>query len=726
MPWSLRTALGVTAGITLAIVASGAVYWNMAASEPAADTERNQQATTTDAAFLATWLRMDGPVAGGAVQRTWIWGPQPLAGDLSEPYAEGPGGARTVRYYDKSRMELTDPAADPQSPWYVTTGLLVRDLVTGQRQTGAARFEQRSPASINVAGDPDDPAGPTYASLAPLLVRPARPDGSLITERFDSSGQVTDDPSLTGYGVTSTKLVDVPGLRHQVAGVFWSFMNGSGPVEEGSALVDGAYFSSPFYATGYPLTEAYWTTVQVAGQARLVLFQAFERRVLTYTPDNPPGWQVESGNVGQHYYRWLYENQPPPPADPTPTAEPSATVPPAPATATATATATETTPAGDAQLVVVGDGAVDAWMRSVVRDAEDRVWIVALNNNAFYQEQGAGELRVYRAEQTGRPESFQLQAGLTRHGTDDGQVSFADAAIDGQNRLHVVWVDRGAPGQPLLYQVLDLSTGAWLDNPEPVDQTGLEGFGGNAGQGGVSLAFSPAGELRVAYVADGNHTQVRVRTRQAAGWSAAIAPVQVERAFVWHPVLAVTPAGVWHLAAYDATDRVILATWDAGQGWAGALTVADDVLGPENIDQSPALLVDAAGRPAMVYLDGGSYLRVSRFADGGWLPGELLGHGYFTHAPGIGVFADGTLVISGHDEFQPPTAMNLTYGRDAGWSAWEPFVELAADGSAVFRWAGAFSTPGASAVDLVFFDEDSNDDGVFDDQTLYYVAVPWE
>ncbi|MCS7294077.1 MAG: thermonuclease family protein, partial [Dehalococcoidia bacterium] len=37
------------------------------------------------------------------------------------------------------------------------------------------------------------------------------------------------------------------------------------------------------------------------------LVQCFERRCLTYTPDNPPGWQVEAGNVGQHYYRWRYE-----------------------------------------------------------------------------------------------------------------------------------------------------------------------------------------------------------------------------------------------------------------------------------------------------------------------------------------------------------------------------------------------------------------------------------
>jgi hypothetical protein len=37
-----------------------------------------------------------------------------------------------------------------------------------------------------------------------------------------------------------------------------------------------------------------------------VLLQCFERRCLTYTPDNPEGWKVEAGNVGQHYYQWRY------------------------------------------------------------------------------------------------------------------------------------------------------------------------------------------------------------------------------------------------------------------------------------------------------------------------------------------------------------------------------------------------------------------------------------
>jgi len=43
---------------------------------------------------------------------------------------------RFVRYYDKARMELPQPEADPTASWYVTNGLLVAELVRGQVQLG--------------------------------------------------------------------------------------------------------------------------------------------------------------------------------------------------------------------------------------------------------------------------------------------------------------------------------------------------------------------------------------------------------------------------------------------------------------------------------------------------------------------------------------------------------------------------------------------------------------
>jgi len=43
--------------------------------------------------------------------------------------------------------------------------------------------------------------------------------------------------------------------------------------------------------------------------------QLFERRALTYAPANPGPFQVEFGNIGQHYLAWIDSNQPPPPGD---------------------------------------------------------------------------------------------------------------------------------------------------------------------------------------------------------------------------------------------------------------------------------------------------------------------------------------------------------------------------------------------------------------------------
>ena len=57
---------------------------------------------------------------------------------------------------------------------------------------------------------------------------------------------------------------------------------------------------------GFPIAEPYWTRAVVKGVERDVLVQLYQRRVLTYTPGNPPGFEVEMGNVGQHYYQWRY------------------------------------------------------------------------------------------------------------------------------------------------------------------------------------------------------------------------------------------------------------------------------------------------------------------------------------------------------------------------------------------------------------------------------------
>ena len=60
------------------------------------------------------------------------------------------------------------------------------------------------------------------------------------------------------------------------------------------------------YTMGYPITEAYWTQMRVGGKDYPVLIQAYQRRVMTYTPAFPAEWRVQQGNVGQHYFEWRY------------------------------------------------------------------------------------------------------------------------------------------------------------------------------------------------------------------------------------------------------------------------------------------------------------------------------------------------------------------------------------------------------------------------------------
>ncbi|HEX5164623.1 MAG TPA: CHRD domain-containing protein [Thermomicrobiales bacterium] len=291
--------------------------------------------------FERTWARTDKPVVDGEADRTWMWGPEANTGVIPEAYAESPEGTRQVQYFDKSRMELTHPDAVDDGVWYVTNGLLVNELISGRVQIGDELYQVREPASdINVAGDPNDPNGPTYGTIGKVLDEPPLADGAPVTQRLARDGTISDDPSLADRGVTAAYHAQVTDIDHQIASPFWEFMTSQGTVYEDGEFVEDLLFQNAFYATGYPIAEPYWASVKLQDVVQDVLIQCFERRCLTYTPGNEPGWQVEAGNVGQHYYRWRYPDIP----TPTPTSTATGTTTPT-ATATETGTATGTTTA---------------------------------------------------------------------------------------------------------------------------------------------------------------------------------------------------------------------------------------------------------------------------------------------------------------------------------------------------------------------------------------------
>ena len=64
---------------------------------------------------------------------------------MHENYAEGPGGQHLVQYFDKSRMEINNPSGNRNDPFFVTQGLLARDMIRGEIQEGNTQFRTTQP-----------------------------------------------------------------------------------------------------------------------------------------------------------------------------------------------------------------------------------------------------------------------------------------------------------------------------------------------------------------------------------------------------------------------------------------------------------------------------------------------------------------------------------------------------------------------------------------------------
>lgn len=269
--------------------------------------------TFNDPSFETTWTRVDKAVQDGATNsRGYTWGPVAPGAEniVTETYD---GKPRKVQYFDKARMEVNNPAGNPNDLFYVTTGLLVKELVTGYRQNGNNTFTPLPPSQVQIAGDTNEGGSnaiaPTYASFRFVgtffETENSQPNsaGKAINERINKAGNVS---TFTPPEQRLLKGFD-PVTGHNIADVFTNYGNLTGPVWNGSHYVDGSvFFGLPLYVFGRPVTEPYWVRAVVKGVEQDVLVQLFERRVLTYTPSNPAGFKVEMGNMGQHYYRWRY------------------------------------------------------------------------------------------------------------------------------------------------------------------------------------------------------------------------------------------------------------------------------------------------------------------------------------------------------------------------------------------------------------------------------------
>jgi hypothetical protein len=270
-----------------------------------------QRSQFSDDGFRSVWTRTDAQQVRGG--RTWYWGPQPWF-DYAEFYRQGLNGLRTVQYFDKARMEINNPS-DRGFQGGVTNGLLVVELVSGHLKKGNDPFDYdgRAPADVPVAGNPkaDNPNGTTYASFTALATfdnngfRDANKLNQRVATTLDKGGNLAIRQDLA-EGHPETNIVQYNSLTgHNIPKVFWDFLNMQGPVVEGGQRRNRTIVDWTF-AMGLPITDAYWTRAKIGAAEKDVLVQLYERRVLTYVPDNPAGYKVEMGNVGQHYFQWRY------------------------------------------------------------------------------------------------------------------------------------------------------------------------------------------------------------------------------------------------------------------------------------------------------------------------------------------------------------------------------------------------------------------------------------
>ncbi|NWJ97893.1 MAG: hypothetical protein HXX20_19235 [Chloroflexi bacterium] len=283
-------------------------------------------------AFENYWARADLPVVTRTVKRGYVWGSEPFYTTYEE-YLESPNQRRLVQYFDKTRMELTRPVPDgnPSSPFFVTNGLLAKELILGTTQLGDNHFLSRVPAfDIPIAGDPVEinADAPTYASFfnlsaamlpsgfagLPAPLPCTGNPGTACASNIRTNEPVVDVIYKDGSLGRSVGLGTIPGaryvyydrtLKHNIPQVFYDYLTQTGIIFDGHGYTTGPVFDwiSTF---GYPITDAYWLTTRVGGTLRDVMVQVFERRVLTFTPTNSSGFQVEMGNVGRHYYQWRY------------------------------------------------------------------------------------------------------------------------------------------------------------------------------------------------------------------------------------------------------------------------------------------------------------------------------------------------------------------------------------------------------------------------------------
>lgn len=185
-----------------------------------------------------------------------------------------------AQYFEKGRVEDHRGAvADPA--WGLMFGRLTAELLATAADGAPVSGTSLTYGALRAA------AGPALRSAPPAGFA-----GGVQERTVQGLGRavfIPVDPALR------------PAPGYDVPWVFWAYM----------ALPD-RFPGGWIHDLGLPLAPPQWARAMKGAGVRTVMIQPFERTVLTYDPANPPGWEVERGNLGADALRALGVPEPPP------------------------------------------------------------------------------------------------------------------------------------------------------------------------------------------------------------------------------------------------------------------------------------------------------------------------------------------------------------------------------------------------------------------------------
>jgi hypothetical protein len=356
--------------------------------------------------------------------------------------------------------------------------------------------------------------------------------------------------------------------------------------------------------------------------------------------------------------------------------------------------------------VEVGPGYSDVSPHQLVRTSAGALYVAAPTCNSF-PSCNANTLKMFRADGPALPTSF-TELDPTHEPGDVGTVALA---IDGSDRVHVAWDERGSGGRAR-YAVFDTSTNTW-GTPETIEQSGWTTFG--QGDEGVALAVDAAGAPHAAWSFQGSDGTLRVHWAvRGSSWSSPVELDDVRVRSSRHPTLAFAPSGELRLMWLDggseyAMDGIIRSrTRSTGGVWSASAAIPDQAM--TAIDNGPSLMVTADGVAHASFCNYNMEIRYWYDAGSGW-QGDQQPAPVQTHDPSLGPDGAGGLYIYGHGS--PVGSLN-GHGNDvfflhkgAGgttWSAWTRFVTGSFDSSVSVRWSQFFHHfPGT--LDIVYWSD---------------------